>query len=338
MSFKEFYNMMCEGGNAVASSPIEQKYIAPTLNKLQSDVLNIIGLKKRGVDWELLGSAGKKSTPSSDLDIAINTSSLMKFLNIKTTDDLVPKLIQLIKGRVKEFKFSPGINVFSFSFPIVTSLNESIKSTQQKALGLTYKGWSVYKDKKDNSFEWNDKIKKFVKVQSEDDIKYVQVDLMMTDNLEFTTWAYFSPTEKESRFKKMGLYRNILLLTLVSNVKRDVLDKFEDGSSAKERRLFLDLSKGIGTKTVSYVGKNNKPVKNPTVLDREYITKMPSEIVKLILGKNAVKSDVNSFESIWKKINEPDIKSKINIKFIASEVKKALEKLELPVPEELNAK
>jgi len=342
MRFKDFYyNNLNEGGAAVHAGPIEQKYIPATLNTLQTEVFNKLGLKKRGVDWELLGSAGKKSAPSGDLDIAVNLLSLMQYLHIDSIDDVIKKVTQTLESIVSDFKFSSGINVFSFAFPIAGHINENtIKDTQKKMHRLAYKGWGVYNDPNKSSFKWDEQHKKFVKIEPKEvqEVHNVQVDLMITDNMDYTVWSYWSPSESESRFKKMGFYRNILLSTLISNIQRDVIQTFDGGGVAKEKKLFLDMSKGLGVKTVSYIGSNNKPVKNPTTISREHITKVPEKIIQTIFGKDATRLDVVSFESIWKKMHSPDFKYKDRVDIIASEVKKALTKLGLPIPEEIEDK
>jgi hypothetical protein len=289
MRFKEVYQHLTEGGNAVEAVPIEQKNIPATLKDLQKQILTPLKLNKRGEDWEVLGSAGKKSAPSGDLDIAVNLLSLLKNPGLKDQNDVIKYVESFTKKKGLQVTVSHGIGVVSFSFPINGQDGE------------------------------------------------VQVDLMITDDMGFTTWAYFSPSDTESRFKKMGFYRGMLLSTVISTVGTKVTKKFDDSDDAQElEQMFLDFSKGFGKKLTSFVGKSGKKVKTGKVLNREFISKVPQEIVEIIFGKGSSLATTNSFESIMTALNAPGFPFKKAIPEIKKKVKDTLVRMGLPVPEELN--
>ena len=289
MRFKEVYQLIYEGGNAVDAIPIEQKNIPATLKSLQKQILSPLKLDKQGPDWQLLGSAGKKTAPSGDLDIAVNLLSLLKNPNLKDQNDVIKYVEAFCKKKGLQVTVSAGIGVVSFSFPIVGQEGE------------------------------------------------VQVDLMITDNMEFTTWAYFSPSDTESRFKKMGFFRGILLSTVISTIGTKVTKTFDGTDDAQElEQLFLDFSKGYGKKLTSFVGKSGKKVKSGKVLDREFISKVPLEIVTQVFGPGSSLTTTISFETIMLALNSPSFKFKKAIPEIKKKVKDTLVRMGLPIPEELN--
>jgi hypothetical protein len=292
MRFKQFYNKdidtLMEGGNAIKHVvPIEQVYVKDTLKNIEKILLSKMGLHKRGIDWEVLGSVGKKKTASGDIDLAINTLSLLKNKEIKTTKDILPFLEKIVKNNKLEYVVSSGIGVISMSFPI-----------------SGYDG-------------------------------YVQLDLMLTDNMDYTTWAYWSPSESESRFKKMGFYRNLLMSTILSEIQKKVLKTTPKGETEEVEKLFWDLSKGVGKKITSFKGKTGSLVKGGTVVKRENITLVPDEILKIMFGPNATRNDANSFETLWKKVISPDFQYKDKINDIKKSAKETFIKQGLPVPTEL---
>ena len=289
MRFKEIYKQLNEGGNAVEAVPIEQKNIPATLKDLQKQILTPLKLNKQGEDFALLGSAGKKSAPSGDLDIAVNLLSLLKNEGLKDQNGAIKYIEGIVKKKGLQVTVSAGIGVVSFSYPIQGQDGE------------------------------------------------VQVDLMITDNMDFTTWAYFSPTDTESRFKKMGFFRGILLSTIISTIGTKAT-KMIDGTDdvAEFEQLFLDFSKGFGKKLTSFIGKSGKKVKTGKVLNREFISKVPDEIVKYVFGPKATIGDTHSFETLIAAMNKPDFKFKKAIPEIKKKVKDTLVRMGLPVPEELN--
>jgi hypothetical protein len=285
-SFKQYYN---EGGNAVVASPIPQKYVKDTLSAIEKDMLKPLGLTKKGIDWETIGSVGKKKEDSGDIDILVNVLSLIKNnKKIETVDDIAPFIQSILKKQGFDYKYSKGLGVFSFQYPVV----------------------------------------------GQDSL--VQLDLMLTDNMEYSVWAYWSPTSTETRFKKMGLYRNLLLASITTEMKKEILSKFDDGTPKEVKKYILAMDGGVYTKVLSYVGKKGQPVKSAKVLFQGEATKNVNEIVELLLGKGATQADTNSFESVWKRMMSKDFPYKNKINDIKKYAKTAFVNLGLPVPEELD--
>jgi len=164
----------------------------------------------------------------------------------------------------------------------------------------------------------------------------VQLDLMMTDNMEFSSWVYWSPDSTESRFKKTGLYRNLLLASITSEMKKEIISSFDDGTPKEVKKYVLALDRGIYTKVLSFIGKKGQPVKSPkTLFKGEAITNV-NEILELLLGKGATTADTNSFETIYKRMHHTNFPYKNKLQNIKDYARNAFVGKGMPVPEELD--
>ena len=142
--------------------------------------------------------------------------------------------------------------------------------------------------------------------------KYVQVDFMFVENIEFAKFCYHSPSfiNNESHFK--GAWRTQLMMSVINSL--DVNDVFPgkyknekftsddyDGSYVGEDKIIYRIlfNKNDGLKVVkrSFEGKT-KPVKNPKNIETPYLTKNIDEILKLCFGDDATKDTMNSYETI----------------------------------------
>lgn len=165
--------------------------------------------------------------------------------------------------------------------------------------------------------------------------KFVQIDLMLTDNMDFTVWSHWSPKQTETKFKKMGVYRNALIIAIASVIDKKIISKFDDGEAKELEKTYFDFAKGFGRKVINHLSKTGKKLKNGKVISRKIETSVPTEIVKILLGENATIQDTNSFESIYDKIYSGDFPYKNKRKDIMKKAKDFLSSNNLPIPEEL---
>lgn len=166
--------------------------------------------------------------------------------------------------------------------------------------------------------------------------KFVQVDLMPTDNLDFTNWVYWSPKETETKYKKMGLYRTELLKAIADQIDRKVLKKFPDGQEKEINKFVLNSNLGFYRKTTSFMGKKGLPIKKGEILKRTKPIKDPQKIVKIILGKDATIEDTNSFESIYSIMKSKTFPYKNKVKDIKEKFNSVMIRKGLPIPEEFS--
>ena len=202
MNFNQLYKLLLEGGNAVEDvSRIEQSEILATVDNLKKEILSKLRLEKQGEDWELLGSALKKTTSSGDLDTAVNINTIFsKFKSLKRskasnylerlTEDC-RTILNFIESVLRKSNYSfnknIGLNIVSVAFPIANSS------------------------------------------------KKVQVDLMPTDNLAFTKWIYWSPNLSRKDSKYSGTYRTEFIIAISKFVSNENEVKDKEGKWERDR-------------------------------------------------------------------------------------------------------
>lgn len=234
-----------------------------------------------------LGSLGKKLDyeESGDIDIAINYDFTKENCN---------KIIEFIKTNFNDYD-EPEIYISS-GFKIIS-------------FGYYYKNYDII-----NNFE-DDNINK------QQIIQIAQVDLMFSNNLEYTQFMYHSPNYRnlESEFK--GLYRTNLLTYIAGRKPTDKEDMYDDkGNLTDYWKYTLTYDKGLVLTHKSYKGKRGL-LKNPHTVkeDTVFITNDIHEIVKLILGEEGTIADTNSFESLIKYIFSDKYVYKDKVKYIISD-------------------
>ena len=128
----------------------------------------------------------------------------------------------------------------------------------------------------------------------------VQVDLMFSNDLEYSKFMYHSPNyiKNESDFK--GLYRTNLLCQIASYIPTGIPEiKDENDNVTDFWKYTLTYDRGLKLTHKTYKGKT-KLLKNPVTVkeDDKIISTDINEIIKIILGDNATIEDTNSFETL----------------------------------------
>jgi len=145
-----------------------------------------------------------------------------------------------------------------------------------------------------------------VPVEGKSNNGIAQIDLMLTDNLDFSTFMYHSPdfTKAESKYK--GLYRNILLMSIISNIKRETTKLTDKGEIEEYRSYVLRLNQGVVQVTKSFLGKKGNIVKTDRLLHDQdkFISNTPEVIAELSFGPNVPISELMSFEDMWRHVTE----------------------------------
>ena len=130
---------------------------------------------------------------------------------------------------------------------------------------------------------------------------YGQVDLMPSDNMEYSKWMYHSPdfTKAESKYK--GLYRNQLIMKIIHFADQKVLSKNEQDEVMEYERYALRLNQGIARTVRSHVGKKGR-LKNPIAIKEleKHVTNVPEDIIAIAFGEGVNKKDTMTFENCYK--------------------------------------
>lgn len=166
----------------------------------------------------------------------------------------------------------------------------------------------------------------------------VQVDFMLSSNLDWTKFIYYSPNLKNGESKYKSIYRNLLLAGSVSLFNVKILKKDKSNVPIEIQKYALRLNDGIYSIVKSFAGSNETIVKTGKVLkDRDkFFSRTPDEIVKFFIGKSYTENDINTFEKLYDII----FKKESNVKPLRSEIKKYLingiKLADLPMPEMIN--
>lgn len=162
-----------------------------------------------------------------------------------------------------------------------------------------------------------------------------QIDLMVTDNLEFSTFMYHSPDFTQSESKYKGLYRNILLMNIISNSKRETTKLTDKGEVEEYKSYVLRLNQGVVAVSKSFMGKKGL-VKNPTLLKDQdkFITNTPEVITELAFGSDVAPSEIMTFEDIWRRTTDPNFIHKDKLDAILKDFNVRILQTKVPIPSE----
>lgn len=295
LGFKQF--LISEGGHAVSDVvPIAQENVKSTLETVYKKVLPALKIQKE--DIRLLGSTGKKlpGNFSGDMDMAVDISAIVKNNKIEDEKEILPFIEKVMKGFSSSVTVMPGINIVSSSYPIV---NDDGKQAGKK----------------------------------------VQLDLMLVnkESLDFAAWSYYSPHQKDSKYK--GLIRNKLIFAIAREMDFQVLEtavnKTGEEIPVKWKKTFFDMKVGLMKGIQTNLNASGKVTKAQKTLSRETVTTDVLKIVELILGPGFTVADTNSFETLYKAINDKRFIYKDKKEKILNHFKKSLTDDGLTIPSEL---
>lgn len=289
-----------EGGNAVSNvTRINQENVEATLKKVYAQILPLLKITKQ--DIRLLGSTGKRNPggTSGDIDMAVSVQAMVDggFMDQPEEENYTTRVIGMIGAAVKK-KFP---NAKAMPGIGVVSLAFPIENT--------------------DGFQ-------------ED--KFVQLDLMLSDDLDFSSFAFHSPYEKDSAYK--GVYRNLIMIAIAGAINREIISSTRiDDKDVPDTwsRFWYDNKMGF-SKGIQTIRGPKGLLKNPKSVEKTSITKVPLEIIKFLLGPTFTVADANSFESIWKAIKSPKFIHKKLLPVILPKYKDTLTDMGLPIPPEID--
>lgn len=152
----------------------------------------------------------------------------------------------------------------------------------------------------------------------------VQLDLMLSDDLEWSSWIFFSPSEWESEWK--GLYRNSALSAISHWAGRE-------GDDIEWSRKLLHFSSGLHQVSMSRKGKKaGKILKNGKELSRKFLAKDPQGVIDILLGDSFKAKNINTWDDIWSAMNSSKFKWKAHKKEIFKLIIKDINTKGYPIP------
>lgn len=163
-----------------------------------------------------------------------------------------------------------------------------------------------------------------------------QVDLMMTDSLDWSTFMYHSPDFRIAESKYKGMYRNVLLMSIVSECKKEATKLTDKGEIEEYKQFVIRLGQGIFQVTKTLMGKKGL-TKTPKLLHDQdkFITNTPEAVTEIAFGPNIKPSDIMTFENIWKYFTDKNFIHRDKTEQILERFKVYILSSKVPVPTEV---
>lgn len=169
---------------------------------------------------------------------------------------------------------------------------------------------------------------------------YVQIDLMCSDNLEWSKFAFHSPDYRKAESRYKGAHRGMLVTAVASEGMKEVVKTHEPTGEMEEyEQMVYRNFDGLYKTRKTMMGKKGL-VKTPKIL-KDYekkITNIPEEAVEILFGKGVKPNDVNTFEKAWKAIHAGKFPFPGKRETIANKFLWYMRNLKLPVPSEIKDK
>lgn len=301
-TFSQFASLN-EGGAAIKTSrSIREDEYPATLDSIKQILLPYLGIDENSNEYLVIGSVGKKPNPedvSGDLDLGFEWIKTAKMLGVSTKREVLDLLSKELKEKLPaDLGFEPEMNLMI-------------------GLNILSIGWPIKGDPK---------------------FGIVQLDLIPLSDLEWASFAYYSPDYKRGESKYKSAHRNWLFQSILSAMK-DVITKDETGEPLDIDTYLFDFSDGLFKTRKSFQGKRGR-LKNPVKVDgtqRELVTSSPQEFLNFAMGPGFSPDEVKTFEDLLAAIKSPKFKNKQNRSEIGREFKRYLERTPLIMPPEIDS-
>lgn len=163
-----------------------------------------------------------------------------------------------------------------------------------------------------------------------------QIDLMLSANLNWSNFMYHSPNFREAESKYKGMYRNVLLMSIVSESRKVTTETTEKGETAEYKQYVIRLESGIYEVTKSLMGAKGLIKTAKLLKDQDkFITNTPEEVAELAFGPNVKPNDIMTFEDIWQQFTSPKFIHKNKFDAILERFKIYILSSKVPVPAEV---
>jgi len=167
---------------------------------------------------------------------------------------------------------------------------------------------------------------------------YVQIDFMLTYSLSWSSFLYHSPDFRKGESKYKGLYRNILLMALITEPEKEIIKTTPDGGIEEIEVNILRYPRGVWRVRKNFMGKKGKLVKNGYNVEgsEHFVTDNPMEVIDMTVGTDFIPMDIDTFEKLWGIVMSPNFKWINKREGIINRFIECLGEQNLPLPKELN--
>lgn len=160
---------------------------------------------------------------------------------------------------------------------------------------------------------------------------YAQVDFMPSTDLKWAEFMYHSPNLAEGESKYKGAVRNAFLMAILSESTKETTKLFE-GKAEEYSSLAIRFPTGVWNIKRSFMGKKGKLVQKGTVLESEFLTKDPQDVIDLAFGPGYGIRAANSFETLWELAHRKDFIHKHRLNEIMSKFAVNLKSMQMDTP------
>lgn len=161
-----------------------------------------------------------------------------------------------------------------------------------------------------------------------------QVDFMLSPNLDWSKFIYHSPDFRNNESEYKGIYRNALLMAIISEANKQILKKTPGGETEEMEYDVVRLPGGIWRARKSFMGK--KGLTKAGQILREFdklITLDPQKVVEMAVGGEYGPEDIGSVESLWEIINSPDYIHRDKLDSIKEKFLENLASMRIEIPD-----
>jgi hypothetical protein len=297
-SFSSFSKLF-EGGAAIKSSrPIKESEVEKTIKHMREVLFPLIGDGEFDKDYLLIGSIGKKKSPSDtsgDIDLGIAQEFLAQKFGISADQSLqflydkLSSELPAILGYEPDMKLMKGINVLSIAWPIE---------------GDTENGT-------------------------------VQLDLIPISNMDWAKFIFYSPDYRKNESKYKSAHRNWLFQAILSALK-NVTKRDENGDIVDFDTYALRLNDGIYKNKKTFQGATKRLKRPDTVKGQSvFVTRDPQELLDLMFGGGVKPDNVKTFEDVWNIVTSPNFKYSDRVEEIRQDLIRYLNNAGYVIPTEV---
>jgi len=162
-----------------------------------------------------------------------------------------------------------------------------------------------------------------------------QVDFMLSPNLDWSRFVYHSPDFRSGESKYKGVYRNALLMAIITESSKEILKRTAEGDVEELETNVIRYPEGIWRARKSFMGKKGLVKTGQLLRDFDkFVTLNPQEVTELAVGKGYTPESISTFERLWHIITRENFIHSENLDDILQKFAINLKSIGIPYPEE----
>jgi hypothetical protein len=162
-----------------------------------------------------------------------------------------------------------------------------------------------------------------------------QVDFMLSPALQWSKFAYHSPDFRKGESQYKGVYRNALLMAIITESSKEILKRTPEGDVEELETNVIRYPEGIWRARKSFMGKKGLVKTGQLLKDFDkFVTTDPQEVTELAVGKGYTPESISTFERLWHLINREEFVHFDFLDDILAKFAINLKSMGLPYPKE----